>query len=79
MEFFPLPSNSSGTYLFEKSATYFEHENVPQRVFSLIPKAKIICILIDPAKRAYSWYQVAPPVYVKGFLFSAWGSISSFV
>ncbi|KAK7500900.1 hypothetical protein BaRGS_00007780 [Batillaria attramentaria] len=57
MEFFPQPSNSSFTYLFEKSATYFDNENVPQRVFSLIPKAKIICILIDPAKRAYSWYQ----------------------
>jgi heparan sulfate N-deacetylase/N-sulfotransferase NDST2 len=58
IEFFPLPANSSGTYLFEKSATYFDNELVPQRVFSLIPKAKLICILIDPAKRAYSWYQV---------------------
>ncbi|XP_076458930.1 bifunctional heparan sulfate N-deacetylase/N-sulfotransferase-like [Babylonia areolata] len=57
MEFFPLPANTSGTLLFEKSATYFDHENVPQRVFSLLPRAKIICILIDPAKRAYSWYQ----------------------
>ena len=65
MEFFPQPTNASGTYLFEKSATYFEHENVPQRVFSLIPKAKIICILIDPAKRAYSWYQVGSEVIIR--------------
>lgn len=65
MEFFPQPTNASGTYLFEKSATYFEHENVPQRVFSLIPKAKIICILIDPAKRAYSWYQVGSEVVIR--------------
>ncbi|KAK7111905.1 hypothetical protein V1264_011458 [Littorina saxatilis] len=57
MEFFPVPQNSTGTYLFEKSATYFDHEIVPQRVSSLLPRAKIICILIDPAKRAYSWYQ----------------------
>ncbi|XP_025083666.1 bifunctional heparan sulfate N-deacetylase/N-sulfotransferase-like isoform X2 [Pomacea canaliculata] len=57
MEFFPDPANTSATMLFEKSATYFDNENVPQRVFSLIPRAKIICILIDPAKRAYSWYQ----------------------
>ena len=58
MEFFPLPTNFTSDFMFEKSANYFDNEKVPMRVHSLLPKAKIICILIDPAKRAYSWYQV---------------------
>ena len=57
MEFFPLPTNFTSDFMFEKSANYFDNEKVPMRVHSLLPKAKIICILIDPAKRAYSWYQ----------------------
>ncbi|XP_033644350.1 bifunctional heparan sulfate N-deacetylase/N-sulfotransferase 4-like [Asterias rubens] len=43
--------------LFEKSATYFDSENAPKRAHLLLHKAKLITILIDPAKRAYSWYQ----------------------
>ncbi|ESO93397.1 hypothetical protein LOTGIDRAFT_232790 [Lottia gigantea] len=57
LEFFPDPSNSTSPIIFEKSATYFDNEVVPQRAFSLLPKARIICILLNPAKRAYSWYQ----------------------
>ncbi|XP_055331918.1 bifunctional heparan sulfate N-deacetylase/N-sulfotransferase-like [Paramacrobiotus metropolitanus] len=57
MNFFPLPDNSSAQYLFEKSATYFDGELVPVRAFSLIPRASIIVIVIDPVRRAYSWYQ----------------------
>ncbi|TRZ14914.1 hypothetical protein HGM15179_012178 [Zosterops borbonicus] len=57
MDFFPTPSNVTTDFLFEKSANYFHSEEVPRRAASLIPKAKIITILIDPSDRAYSWYQ----------------------
>ncbi|XP_053559564.1 bifunctional heparan sulfate N-deacetylase/N-sulfotransferase 4 [Bombina bombina] len=57
MDFFPHPSNTTSDFLFEKSANYFHSEEVPKRVAALIPKAKIITILIDPSDRAYSWYQ----------------------
>ncbi|NXT36705.1 NDST4 sulfotransferase, partial [Pelecanoides urinatrix] len=57
MDFFPTPSNVTTDLLFEKSANYFHSEKAPKRAASLIPKAKIITILIDPSDRAYSWYQ----------------------
>ncbi|XP_042326023.1 bifunctional heparan sulfate N-deacetylase/N-sulfotransferase 3 isoform X1 [Sceloporus undulatus] len=57
MEFFPTPSNVTTDFLFEKSANYFHSEEAPKRAASLIPKAKVITILIDPSDRAYSWYQ----------------------
>ncbi|XP_065693393.2 bifunctional heparan sulfate N-deacetylase/N-sulfotransferase 4 isoform X2 [Patagioenas fasciata] len=57
MDFFPTPSNVTTDLLFEKSANYFHSEEAPKRAASLIPKAKIITILIDPSDRAYSWYQ----------------------
>ncbi|XP_043071313.1 bifunctional heparan sulfate N-deacetylase/N-sulfotransferase [Drosophila grimshawi] len=68
MDFFPadtLPNTSSPMpttvgsprYMFEKSATYFDGEAVPKRAHALLPHAKIVTILISPAKRAYSWYQ----------------------
>ncbi|XP_063776282.1 bifunctional heparan sulfate N-deacetylase/N-sulfotransferase 4-like isoform X1 [Pseudophryne corroboree] len=57
MDFFPYPSNTTSDFLFEKSTNYFHTEEVPQRVAALLPKAKIITILIDPSDRAYSWYQ----------------------
>ncbi|KAJ4946424.1 hypothetical protein JOQ06_024091 [Pogonophryne albipinna] len=44
-------------YYFEKSANYFDSEVAAQRAAALLPKAKIITILINPADRAYSWYQ----------------------
>ena len=58
MNFFPQVEDSTTALLFEKSATYFDNANAPLRAYSLLPKAKLIVILIDPAKRAYSWYQV---------------------
>ncbi|XP_019600085.2 bifunctional heparan sulfate N-deacetylase/N-sulfotransferase 3 [Rhinolophus sinicus] len=57
MDFFPVPSNATTDLLFEKSANYFHSEEAPRRAASLVPKAKIITILIDPSDRAYSWYQ----------------------
>uniref|UniRef100_F7AV98 [heparan sulfate]-glucosamine N-sulfotransferase n=1 Tax=Equus caballus TaxID=9796 RepID=F7AV98_HORSE len=57
MDFFPVPSNASTDFLFEKSATYFDSEVVPRRGAALLPRAKIITVLTNPADRAYSWYQ----------------------
>ena len=57
MSNFPEPSSSQ--VLFEKSATYFTHSAAPERMHSLLPKAKLIVILADPIKRAYSWYHVS--------------------
>jgi len=58
MEFFPIPSNVSTDFLFEKSANYFPSEETPKRAAALLPKAKILTLLINPSDRAYSWYQV---------------------
>lgn len=60
MDFFPFPSNASTDFMFEKSANYFDTEVVPKRAAALLPRAKIIAVLINPADRAYSWYQVQP-------------------
>ncbi|XP_050800376.1 bifunctional heparan sulfate N-deacetylase/N-sulfotransferase 4 isoform X5 [Gopherus flavomarginatus] len=57
MDFFPIPLNVTTDFLFEKSANYFHSGEAPRRAASLVPKAKIITILIDPSDRAYSWYQ----------------------
>uniref|UniRef100_A0A1B6I4Z3 [heparan sulfate]-glucosamine N-sulfotransferase n=2 Tax=Homalodisca liturata TaxID=320908 RepID=A0A1B6I4Z3_9HEMI len=57
MDFFPAVKNTTAQYLFEKSATYFDGELVPKRAHALLPGAKLVTILISPAKRAYSWYQ----------------------
>nr|XP_039273995.1 bifunctional heparan sulfate N-deacetylase/N-sulfotransferase 3-like [Styela clava] len=57
MDFFPIPSREEETFLYEKSANYFENDIAPRRLSALLPKAHIIVLLIDPAKRAYSWYQ----------------------
>ncbi|XP_062541476.1 bifunctional heparan sulfate N-deacetylase/N-sulfotransferase [Armigeres subalbatus] len=56
--FFPVqPNGTNGRYMFEKSATYFDGELVPRRAHALLAHAKLVTILISPAKRAYSWYQ----------------------
>ena len=47
------------TYLFEKSATYFDKDVVPLRAKRLLPRAKVLAVLISPVQRAYSWYQVS--------------------
>ncbi|XP_059844764.1 bifunctional heparan sulfate N-deacetylase/N-sulfotransferase 4 isoform X2 [Hypanus sabinus] len=57
MNFFPMPSNVTTDLLFEKSANYFHSEDAPKRAAALLPKVKIITILINPSDRAYSWYQ----------------------
>uniref|UniRef100_A0A8C1T0Y4 [heparan sulfate]-glucosamine N-sulfotransferase n=1 Tax=Cyprinus carpio TaxID=7962 RepID=A0A8C1T0Y4_CYPCA len=57
MDFFPFPSNVSTDFTFEKSANYFDTEVVPKRAAALLPRAKILALLINPVDRAYSWYQ----------------------
>lgn len=57
LDYFPRPSNASLELMFEKSAGYFDNSVVPRRAHALLPDANLICILINPAKRAYSWYQ----------------------
>ncbi|KRZ38412.1 Bifunctional heparan sulfate N-deacetylase/N-sulfotransferase 1, partial [Trichinella pseudospiralis] len=52
-----FPPRQEKTLLFEKSATYFDCDLAPLRVYSLLPHAKIIIIAISPIKRAYSWFQ----------------------
>lgn len=44
-------------YYFEKSATYYDDPKAPRRAKGLLPEAKIVILLVDPADRAYSWYQ----------------------
>jgi hypothetical protein len=58
MQNFPKVSPNSSTLLFEKTANYFDSVKAPMRVEALLPDAKIIVILNDPVRRAYSWYQV---------------------
>lgn len=58
MQQFPWVENSSDNLLFEKSANYFTENSAPLRISNLLPKVKLICIIIDPSVRAYSWYQV---------------------
>ncbi|VDK48122.1 unnamed protein product, partial [Cylicostephanus goldi] len=48
---------SKSRIVYEKSATYFDNGNAARDAFALIPNAKIIVILSDPSRRAYSWYQ----------------------
>ncbi|WKY06584.1 hypothetical protein Q1695_006623 [Nippostrongylus brasiliensis] len=43
--------------VFDKSATYFDNPNAAKQAFALVPNAKIVVILYDPSRRAYSWYQ----------------------
>ncbi|CDQ66692.1 unnamed protein product [Oncorhynchus mykiss] len=57
MDFFPFPSNVSTDFMFEKSANYFDTEVAPKRAAALLSRAKILAVLINPADRAYSWYQ----------------------
>uniref|UniRef100_A0A671L2Q9 Bifunctional heparan sulfate N-deacetylase/N-sulfotransferase 1 n=1 Tax=Sinocyclocheilus anshuiensis TaxID=1608454 RepID=A0A671L2Q9_9TELE len=57
MEYFPLPSNSSSDYYFEKSASYFDSDVAAARAAALLPRARIITVLSDPVERAFAWYQ----------------------
>lgn len=64
MDFFPFPSNITTDFLFEKSANYFDTEAAPKRAAALLPRAKILAVLINPSDRAYSWYQVSTHSHV---------------
>ncbi|VDM40201.1 unnamed protein product [Toxocara canis] len=57
MEQFLNKTSPEHTVVFEKSATYFDNPEAPRTAAALLPKANIIVILLDPAIRAYSWYQ----------------------
>ncbi|KAM6956518.1 bifunctional heparan sulfate N-deacetylase/N-sulfotransferase 2 [Aplochiton taeniatus] len=57
MDFFPFPSNVSTDFMFEKSANYFDTDVAPKRAAALLPRAKVMAVLINPSDRAYSWYQ----------------------
>lgn len=59
MDFFPFPSNTTTDFMFEKSANYFDTDVAPKRAAALLPRAKILAVLINPSDRAYSWYQVS--------------------
>ena len=60
LDLFPYPESVGGAplLLFEKSATYFDSPLAAKRASALLPGAKIVAILEDPVRRAYSWYQV---------------------
>jgi len=54
---FFLPGLNKGARVFgEASPGYFHFPNVPERLHTTIPKAKLILILRDPVERAYSHY-----------------------
>lgn len=54
-----LFEGKNGSVLFEKSANYFDNPRAVEAIYHLIPNAKIIIILINPAERAHSWYQAS--------------------
>lgn len=59
LSLFDNSSSLPNTILFEKSANYFSHSKAPIRIRSLFKdNVKLIILTIDPALRAYSWYQV---------------------
>jgi hypothetical protein len=54
---FPLERRlSRGQITFEGSPSYLFHPLVPKRLAGLLPKAKLIAVLRDPAQRAVSHY-----------------------
>jgi hypothetical protein len=57
-----VPSNPS--IIFEKTANYFDNPSAPKAIHALLPDAKLIVILNDPVRRAYSWYQVSISFYL---------------
>lgn len=59
---FPTPDNVTRVVL-EKSANYFDSALAPEQVHVMLPHTKLLVILMDPADRAYSWYQVGFILY----------------
>lgn len=79
MDFFPMPSNMTTDFLFEKSANYFPSEEAPQRAAALLPKAKIITLVINPSDRAYSWYQVLCSAYMHTTCSPGWSHVTCLI
>jgi hypothetical protein len=53
-----MNTSRTSTVIFEKTANYFDNPAAPEAIQSLLPNTKLLIILSDPVKRAYSWYQV---------------------
>ena len=52
-----FPRKSKNSFVTgEFTSTYMYHKNVPERIFNLIPKIKLIVILRNPIDKAYSTY-----------------------
>ena len=52
-----FPRKSKNSFITgEFTSTYMYHKNVPERIFNLIPKIKLIVILRNPIDKAYSTY-----------------------
>lgn len=51
-------SKENSSIIFEKTANYFDNPKTAESIHHLLPDAKIVIILMDPAERAYSWYNV---------------------
>ena len=51
-------SNNHKNFLItgEFTSTYMHHPDVPQRIFNLLPKIKLIVVLRNPVDKAYSTY-----------------------
>ncbi|KAB0395750.1 hypothetical protein E2I00_002417 [Balaenoptera physalus] len=58
MEFFPIPSNTTSDFYFEKSANYFDSEVAPRRAAALLPKAKHQRAHDDPVALKYTFHEV---------------------
>lgn len=55
----PSDGERAPALYFDKSATYFDDPKAARRASRLLPDAFVVILLIDPAERAYSWYQHA--------------------
>ena len=58
MKFFPRPTRAEQQLSYEVSDEYFTDNDSPYRASSLLKSAKILVVLEDPVKRAFSHYQV---------------------
>ena len=56
LDLFPDRPSDKNTLIFEKSATYFTSSPTIPRIKALLPKIKIVSVLLEPGARAYSWY-----------------------
>lgn len=54
---FPLASQVAGKITGEASPSYLLHPHAPSRAYALVPHAKIIILLREPAARARSHYE----------------------